>query len=79
MTFNVKYAIVVNGPRGIEYIDNKEIYVKNQFNELGAKISLEKYLQRKYGNQFVRLEIKSCEEDVVSKFYNMFSGLRNRH
>lgn len=79
MTFNIKYAIVVNGPRGIEYIDNKEIYVKNQFNELGAKISLEKYLQRKYGNQFVRLEIKSCEEDVVSKFYNMFSGLRNRH
>jgi hypothetical protein len=79
MTFNIKYAIVVNGPRGIEYIDNKEIYVKNQFNELGAKISLEKYLQRKYGNQFVRLEIKSCEEDVVSKFYNMFYGLRNRH
>ena len=79
MTFNIKYAIVVNGPRGIEYIDNKEIYVKNQFNELGAKISLEKYLQRKYGNQFVRLEIKSCEEDVVSKFYNIFSGLRNRH
>lgn len=79
MTFNIKYAIVVNGPRGIEYIDNKEIYVKNQFNELGAKISLEKYLQRKYGNQFVRLEIKSCKEDVVSKFYNMFSGLRNRH
>ena len=79
MTFNIKYAIVVNGPRGIEYIDNKEIYVKNQFNELGAKISLEKYLQRKYGSQFIRLEIKSCEEDVVSKFYNMFSGLRNRH
>ena len=50
MTFYIKYAIVVNGPRGIEYMDGKEIRVKNQPNELGAKVALEDYLKRKYPN-----------------------------
>lgn len=72
MTFNIKYAIVVNGPRGIEYIDNKEIIVKNQINELGAKVSLEDYLKRKYGEKFIRLEVKSCEQNIMEKFGEMF-------
>lgn len=72
MTFNIKYAMVVNGPRGIEYIDNKEIIVKNQFKELGAKVSLEDYLKRKYGEKFIRLEVKSCEQNIMEKFGEMF-------
>ena len=38
MTYYIKYAIVVNGPRGIEYMDGKEIRVKNQPNELGPRL-----------------------------------------
>lgn len=30
MTFYIKYAFVINGPRGIEYIGDKEIRVKNK-------------------------------------------------
>lgn len=77
MTFDIKYAMVVNGPRGIEYIDGKEIKVKNQFNELGAKVSLENYLKRKYGDKFIRLEVKSCEQDIMERFGEMF-GFGNR-
>ena len=57
MTFYIKYAFVINGPRGIEYIGNKEIRVKNKPNELGAKVALEDYLKRKYGSNFIRLEL----------------------
>lgn len=74
--FYIKYAMVINGPRGVEYIDGKEIRVSNQVNELGAKINLENYLKRKYGVNFIRLEIHSCEEDPLAVFYKMFGYRR---
>ena len=51
---------------------NKQIRVKNKENELIAKCSLEDYLRRKYGNSFVSLTITRCNEDIVSKFEEMF-------
>lgn len=79
MTFYIKYAFVINGPRGIEYIGDKEIRVKNKPNELGAKVALEDYLKRKYGSNFIRLEVNSCEQDPMEQFYEMFGmgGKRN--
>ena len=50
----------------------KEIIVKNQINELGAKVSLESYLKRKYGEKFIRLEVKSCEQNIMEKWGEMF-------
>lgn len=76
MTYYIKYAIVVNGPRGMEYMDGKEIRVKNQPNELGAKVALEDYLKRKYGSSFIRLEVHSCEQDSLEKLYSMFGSGR---
>lgn len=51
---------------------NKQIRVKNKENELIAKCSLEDYLRRKYGDSFVSLTITRCNEDIVSKFEEMF-------
>ena len=76
MTFDIKYAMVVRTHRGVEYIGNKEIKVKNQLNELGAKIALNDYLKRKYGENFILLEIESCKQDAFEKFSSMF-GLKN--
>lgn len=72
MTFNIEYAMVIRTHRGVEYIDNKEIKVKNQLNELGAKVGLESYLKRKYGDNFIRLEIKKCEQDAMEQFGELF-------
>ena len=53
---------------------NKQIKVKNKENELIAKCSLEDYLRRKYGDSFVSLTITRCNEDIVSKFEEMFGS-----
>ena len=57
-------------------MDGKEIRVKNQPNELGAKVALEDYLKRKYGSNFIRLEVHSCEQDQLEQLYNMFGWRR---
>ena len=53
---------------------NKQIRVKNKENELIAKCSLEDYLRKKYGDSFVSLTITRCNEDMVSKFEEMFGS-----
>lgn len=53
---------------------NKQIRVKNKENELIAKCSLEDYLRRKYSDSFVSLTITRCNEDMVSKFEEMFGS-----
>ena len=53
---------------------NKQIRVKNKENELIAKCSLEDYLRRKYDDSFVSLTITRCNEDIVSKFEEMFGS-----
>lgn len=77
MTFNIEYAMVISTHRGVEYIDNKEIKVKNQLNELGAKVGLEDFLKRKYGDNFIRLEIKKCKQDIVDRFSELFGGFNH--
>lgn len=78
MTFTIEYAMVLKTNKGIEYIDNKEIRVKNQPNELGAKCALEEFLKRKYGNYFIHLEVKKCERDIIGQFNELFGyGGRN--
>lgn len=74
MDYRIEYAMVINGPRGVEYIDNKIIDVKNKFNELAAKVALEDYLKRKYGNGFIRLEVKSCRKKPLFDFLKGFGG-----
>lgn len=55
---------------------NKQIRVKNKENELIAKFSLEDYLKRKYGDSFISLTITKCNEDIVSRFGEIF-GFNN--
>lgn len=74
-TYYICYTVVIKSIEGLRPICNKGILVKNQFNELGAKVNLEKYLRRKYGDAFYRLEIESCQEDA----FGLFSAFtRNR-
>lgn len=70
-TFFIRYAVSVRTPEGITCIDGKEIIVKNQLNELFAKINLEKYLEQKYGSNFIKLEIKECFDDSFGLFAMM--------
>ena len=70
MIFIIDYNIQLTS--GILF--NKQIRVKNKENELIAKCSLEDYLRRKYGDSFVSLTITRCNEDIVSKFEEMFGS-----
>lgn len=45
--------------------------VKNCQSELSAKIKLEKYIEPKYEG-YLRMEIISCESDMVSDIFNLF-------
>lgn len=58
MTFIINYNIVLKSGT----ITNKQIRVKNKENELIAKCSLEDYLRRKYGNDFIELIIIKCTQ-----------------
>lgn len=59
MNYRIKYNLVLSS----EILYDKEIKVKNKDNELIAKVSLEDYLKRKYGNSFRQLVIISCLSD----------------
>ena len=69
MNYRINYNIVLYS----ETLYDKEIIVKNKANELIAKISLEDYLKRKYGNSFKQLIITKCKEDFdIYDIFNMF-------
>lgn len=73
-TYIIDYCVILTNSDGSEeYIRGKQIKVKNQVNELGAKIGLEDYLKRKYDN-FKRLEISGCKEDILQSFNNLFGS-----
>ncbi len=59
MNYRINYNVVLYS----ETLYDKEIKVKNKSNELIAKVSLEDYLKRKYGNSFRQLVITSCLPD----------------
>ncbi len=68
MTFTINYNIVLKSGT----ITNKQIRVKNKENELIAKCSLEDYLRKKYGNDFIDLIITKCTQSFnnLSDFLN---------
>ena len=56
MVFLIDYNVVLKS--GTIY--NKQIKVKNKNSEIIAKCSLENYLRRKYGDDFIKLIITNC-------------------
>jgi hypothetical protein len=56
-------------------IKNGQFRVKNQENELGAKINFEKFLEKKYPT-FTTLVITECKIDVMNQFNDLF-GMGN--
>lgn len=73
MTYLINYNVTfTNG--NTEYAHT--IKVKNQDNELFAKINLENYLRKKFGNSFYRLEVVGIapDNDILSMFNNIFNG-----
>lgn len=69
-TYLIKYDIILrNGS-----LKGKIIRVKNQENELFAKINLEKYLKKKYNDEFLNLYIESITNDFdFMNIFNMFT------
>lgn len=68
-TFLIEYEVY--GKDGL--IKEGEMRVKNQQNEMYAKTGLEDYLKRKYPD-FSCMVVKSCKEDIVSNFGDIFGG-----
>ena len=65
-TYEIEYIVYLTSGK-----EDHIMKVKNNESELQAKIRLEVYLKKKYPN-FLRLEIKSCTEDVVSFLGDIF-------
>lgn len=71
MVFLIDYNVVLKS--GTIY--NKQIKVKNKDSEIIAKCSLENYLRRKYGDDFIKLIITNCIIDGLDIFYTIFRGI----
>lgn len=71
MVFLIDYNVVLKS--GTIY--NKQIKVKNKDSEIIAKYSLENYLRRKYGDDFIKLIITNCIIDGSDIFYTIFRGI----
>lgn len=73
-TYKIVYSMY--GKDGSLLKDRGEMKVKNQMNDIGAKINLEKYL-KKYHNSFDRMVVHSCKDvgiydmggDDISKIF----------
>jgi len=70
MNYRIKYNLVLKD----QTLYDKEILVNNQINELFAKVNLENYLRRKYGDSFSCLYIVSISEN---DFMNIFNSIVN--
>lgn len=71
MVFLIDYNVVLKS--GTIY--NKQIKVKNKDSEIIAKCSLENYLRRKYGDDFIKLIITNCIINGSDIFYTIFRGI----
>lgn len=73
MIFTIDYNVTLKSGT----IFGKQIRVKNKENELIAKCSLEDYLRRKYGNDFLELVITNCRNTTFSGFNmsDLFGGI----
>ena len=70
MTFTIDYNITLKSGT----LFGKQIKVKNKENELIAKCSLEDYLRKKYGKDFLELVITNCRNTTLGDF-DTFSDL----
>lgn len=71
-TYFIEYEVTVKTVGAPISIPGR-ILVKRQMNELFAKLNLEKYLERKYGEAFNSLYIKSIREDTLG-FYSFLGA-----
>lgn len=72
MNYRIKYEVTLSSGT----LSGKEIIVKNKPNELIAKVSLEDYLKKKHGANFIRLIINDCKEDYFnSSFADIFGNI----
>lgn len=74
MIFTIDYNITLKSGTLL----GKQIKVKNKENELIAKCSLEDYLRRKYGNDFIELVVTNCKNTTFGEFGSMsdfFGGI----
>ena len=69
-TYNIKYEIHLTDG---SIIGDKEMNVKKCIFAFEAQCKLEKFLKKKYQN-FKRLIVHSCNEDVMSMFNDLFPG-----
>ena len=67
MNYTIGYNVYLKSGN---HLYGKIIRVKNKDRDLLAKVALEDYLKRKHGNNFMKLEITSCNED--NQFNNDF-------
>lgn len=68
MNYRIKYQVYLTTGSLLD----KEIVVKNKNNEFFAKVSLEDYLKRRHGKDFIKLIITECIEDYSSAFTDWF-------
>lgn len=71
MEYIITYKVILDS----ETLDNKQIIVKNKSSELIAKVSLEEYLRRKYGDSFKQLVIYHCSENDIMSMFNSIFGV----
>lgn len=73
--YRIKYSVTLNSPSGRKELTGKEIIVRNRENELWAKLALEGYLRKKYGEAFVSCIVSSCEPEFNNPIEDFFAGL----
>jgi hypothetical protein len=76
-TFIIEYSILDKSNKII--YPNKKIKVKNQSEELAAKIHLEEWCKKKY-SMFGYLVIHKCEQEnnILRTFNDIFGGFNNK-
>ena len=75
--FIIKYDVHCK----LENFFDKETKVKNCESELHAKVKLNEYARKKYGNEFTHIIIHICKEekdDLFSLFGNIFNPKNNK-
>lgn len=72
--YRIKYSVTLNSPSGIKELIGKEIIVRNRENELWAKLGLEGYLRKKYGEDFMSCSIFSCELEFDNPIEEFLAG-----
>ena len=66
--YELKYKVfLTNGD-----VLDKETKIANCYDDLHAKIRLGEWVKKKYSTNFSKLEIISCDQDIISAFTDLF-------